>query len=60
MRQGKEPAERSRLNNPGINTGLGKLHVPPSQRIQGIGSILSRSNSGTARQGRGQERLQRN
>lgn len=36
-RWGKEPAERSGLNNPGVNTGLGKYPIPPNQSIEGTG-----------------------
>ena len=32
-RWGKEPAERSGLNNPDVNTGLGKRRIPTNQSI---------------------------
>lgn len=37
-----ERTTESRLNNLGVNTGLGKLCVPPNQRIQDIGWHLKR------------------
>ena len=36
-RWGKEPAERSGLNNPDVNTGLGKRRIPTNQSIEGTG-----------------------
>ena len=35
-RWGKE-AERSGLNNPDVNTGLGKRRIPTNQSIEGTG-----------------------